>query len=71
MIEKDFDAITKDDIDALVRDSVPEGRSTKTPSVVSHKRLELFSLSFSHSGAGASGLDSLQRLFAAVQLLDN
>ena len=33
-------------------------------SVVSHKRLELFSLCFSHSGAGAAGLDPLQRLFA-------
>ena len=33
-------------------------------SVVSHKRLELFSLVFPHSGAGATGLDPLQCLFA-------
>ena len=38
---------------------------------MSHKRLELFSLIFSHSGAGAPGLDALQRLFAPVELLDN
>ena len=35
-------------------------------SVVSHKRLELFSLIFSHPWAGATGLDPLQRLFAPV-----
>jgi monoamine oxidase len=33
-------------------------------SVVSHKRLELFSFVFTHSGAGAAGLDPLQCLFA-------
>ena len=35
-------------------------------SVVSHKRLELFFLVFSHSGACAAGLDPLQCLFAAA-----
>ena len=40
-------------------------------SVVSHKRLELFFLVFSHSGAGASGFDPLQSLFASAQFLDN
>ena len=35
-------------------------------SVVSQKQLELFSLIFSHSGTGATGLDPLQRLFAPV-----
>ena len=36
------------------------------PSVASHKRLELFSLIFLHSGAGAPGFDALQGLFAPV-----
>ena len=40
--------------------------SSGIPSVVSHKQLELFSPVFSHSGAGATGLDLLQRLFAPV-----
>ena len=35
-------------------------------SVVSHKRLELFSLIFSHSWSSATGLDPLQGLFAPV-----
>jgi len=42
-----------------------------TPSVVYHKQLELFSLVFSHSGAGATGLDLLQRLFTPAELLDD
>jgi len=46
-----------------VKQNVP---SQQLPSVVSHKRLELFSLIFSHSGASATGLDALQRLFAPV-----
>lgn len=47
------------------------GTDHDTASVVSHKRLELFSLVFSHSGAGATGLDPLQRLFAPAQFLDD
>jgi hypothetical protein len=35
-------------------------------SVVSHKRLELFSLIFPHSGTGTTGLDPLQRLFTPL-----
>jgi hypothetical protein len=42
------------------------GDKNSQASVVSHKRLELFSLIFSHSGASATGLDPLQRLFAPV-----
>ena len=36
------------------------------PSVVSRKRLELFSLVFTHSGLSAAGLESFKRLFAAA-----
>lgn len=38
-----------------------------TPSVVSHKRLELFSLCFPHSRTGATGFDPLQRLLAPAE----
>ena len=41
------------------------------PSVVSHKRLELFSLFLSLDGEGAAGLDLLQGLTAAAELLDD
>jgi adenine-specific DNA-methyltransferase len=40
-------------------------------SVVYHKRLELFSLCFSHSGTGATGFDPLQGLFAPAQFLND
>ena len=36
------------------------------PSVVSRKRLDLFSFVFTHSRLSATGLDLLQRLFAAT-----
>ena len=39
--------------------------------LVSHKRLELFSAVFWHSGVGATGLDPLQRLFAPTQFFDD
>jgi len=54
--------------------SLPPGRPLKrsvAASVVSHKRLELLSLCFSHSGAGAAGFYPLQRLFAPAQFLDD
>ena len=50
-------------LDAVNNPSVDCSGNMAT-SVVSHKRLELFSLYFSHSGAGATGLDPLQGLFA-------
>jgi hypothetical protein len=45
--------------------------NSRSSSVVSHKRLELFFLVFSHSGAGAAGLDPLQRLFAPTQFFND
>ena len=42
-----------------------------TPSVVSHKRLELFSLCFSHSRTRATGFDPLQCLLAPAELFDD
>ena len=52
-----------------IRETLLNGRVPT--SVVSHKRLELFSLIFPHSGASATGPDSLQGLFATVQFLNN
>jgi hypothetical protein len=43
-----------------------EGSHQGEASVVSHKRLELFSLVFPHPRLSAAGLDRLQRLFAAL-----
>ena len=40
--------------------------SALSPSVVSHKRLDLFSFVFAHSRLSAAGLDLLQRLLAAA-----
>ena len=41
------------------------GTARRLTSVVSHKRLELFSIDFPHSRTSAAGFDLLQRLFAA------
>ena len=38
---------------------------------MSHKRLELFSLCFAHSWAGATGFDPLQCLLAPAELFDD
>ena len=44
----------------------PAESSDKYASVVSHKRLELFSLAFAYFGAGATGLDGFEGLLAAT-----
>jgi hypothetical protein len=48
-----------------------EGQLNVDPSVVSHKRLELFSLCFAHSWTGAPRLDLLKRLPAPMQFFHN
>ena len=50
----------------LTNSGASDHRYVLAPSVVSHKRLELFSLCFSHSRTSTSGFNCLQSLFAAA-----
>ena len=70
LVVVDLVAIVESEVNRIADERGPIGidaaAAARNVSVVSQKRLELFSLIFAHPRLSAAGLDRLQRLFAAV-----